>query len=54
MVLDLGNIGYFCSGKSFVEGKNDNMATMKENMFLFKFVAISNKPLEIGKGRLSV
>jgi hypothetical protein len=34
MVIDLGNIGYFCSGNFFVEGKNDNMATMKGNMFL--------------------
>jgi len=54
MVTDSTNIGYFCSSKSFVEGKNDNMATVKENMFLFNFVAISTKLLERGKGSQSV
>jgi hypothetical protein len=43
MVTYSRNIGYFCSSKNFVEGKNDNMATVKGNMFLYKSVAISSK-----------
>jgi hypothetical protein len=50
MVIDLGNIVcFFFSSKSFVEGKNENMGTVKENILLFKFMAISTKPLETGK-----
>jgi len=37
-----------------VKGENDKTATVKENMFLFKFVAISNKALGLGKGSRSV
>ena len=54
LVIDIGNIGYFCSSKYFVESKNDKMETVRENMFLFKFVFVTNNPPEIDKGSRSV